>query len=176
MEFNESVLAERTDQAKVVDEKEHQRWTSFHCKHCNTVLGDSLAVCGELPSLDAILCLRVTSDVLLSSDMECGHKGDMANCIFSSVRCGECGVTVGRVIHAAPPRLAMVRSLFLLHKASIRCYTLGSGSMMKASSVSFDLEPLGDELGELRKQFEAGFDHVTRVKSCLKDNADVSRR
>ncbi|XP_054651549.1 protein Mis18-beta isoform X2 [Dunckerocampus dactyliophorus] len=176
MEFNESVLAERTGQDKTVGEKERRRWTSFHCKHCNTVLGDSLAVCGEFPCLDAILSLRVTSDVLLSSDMECGHKGDMAHCIFSSVRCGECGVTVGKVIHAAPPRLAMLRSLFLLHKASIRCYTLGSSSMVRASSISFDLMPLGDELSKLRKQFEADFDHVTQIKSCLEDNANVSRR
>lgn len=39
--------------------------------------------------------------------------------IFSSLMCGECGCTVGKVVHAAPQHLAAARSLFLLHKTLV---------------------------------------------------------
>lgn len=39
--------------------------------------------------------------------------------IYSSLKCRSCGSAVGKVIHSAPPHLAMVRSIFLLNKANI---------------------------------------------------------
>lgn len=40
--------------------------------------------------------------------------------IYSSLKCRVCRSAAGTVIHSAPPRLATVRSLFLLNKANIR--------------------------------------------------------
>lgn len=30
---------------------------TLHCQHCNTVLGDSVGICGEFQYLDSIICL-----------------------------------------------------------------------------------------------------------------------
>uniref|UniRef100_A0A672JJ89 Mis18 domain-containing protein n=1 Tax=Salarias fasciatus TaxID=181472 RepID=A0A672JJ89_SALFA len=117
MEFNESVLLKRE---RVNDNKPlgggRQRVT-LHCGQCNVVLSDSFFVCGEVPSLDSIVCL---------SD------------IYSRLVCGGCGCAVGRVIHASPSRAAMLRSFFLLSKANVSCYVLNSCSMVKSSMLSFN--------------------------------------
>ncbi|XP_061825010.1 protein Mis18-beta [Nerophis lumbriciformis] len=165
MEFSDSVLIDRSDEANVESDKESQRLASLHCKQCNTVLADSFSVCGEIKCLDAIAFLRVSDDVIVSSAMECGDKGDIADCIFSSVRCRECGMMAGKVLHAAPPHLADLRSLFLLHKAKLRCYVLDSSAMVEASSVSFDVVPLGEDLHKLRAEFESLSDQMTQVQA-----------
>ncbi|XP_049596928.1 protein Mis18-beta [Syngnathus scovelli] len=164
MEFNETILLEREDSG--VKLFGPGRWATFHCKQCNTVLGDSLSVCGELTCLGFILCCRVTSCVEVGREMECGHKGELANCIFSSLTCSECGCTVGKVVHAAPPSLAGVRSLFLLQKGLIKCYVLDSRSMVKASAVSFEMKSLMESVKEVRQQLEM---HFEDTKSRLLD-------
>ncbi|XP_047466731.1 protein Mis18-beta [Mugil cephalus] len=130
-----------------------QRMT-LHCKQCNAVLADSFGVCGEVACLGSIMCIRVTKDVIVSDAMKSGYKGEMINCIYSSLKCRGCGCVLGKVIHSAPSRLAAVRSIFLLSKANIRCFILGSSSMVKASAVSFDQRPLKENIIEVKQQFE----------------------
>ncbi|KAF1374513.1 hypothetical protein PFLUV_G00229870 [Perca fluviatilis] len=174
MEFDESLLIQRTNAAKLATGAEHKQRMTLHCQQCNTVLGDSLGVCGEITCMDAIVCIRVTNDVVISDAMESGHKDAMANCIYSSLICRGCRCAVGRVVHSAPSRLATVRSMFLLYKANISCYILNCCSMVKASTLTFDLKPLSESMNKVRKQFEAQLDQMSRIKSRLADRSLTS--
>uniref|UniRef100_A0A4W6FCP1 Protein yippee-like n=1 Tax=Lates calcarifer TaxID=8187 RepID=A0A4W6FCP1_LATCA len=116
---------------------------TLHCAQCNTVLGDSVGVCGEIQSMDAIMCL---SKVLFI------HCSCFTFSIYSSLKCRGCRCAVGKVIHSAPLRLAMIRSLFLLYKANISCYILNTSSMVEASTLTFDLKPLRQNIKEVRQQ------------------------
>ncbi|XP_034418804.1 protein Mis18-beta isoform X1 [Cyclopterus lumpus] len=192
MEFDESLLIQRAHALKMAREAEHKQRMTLHCEQCNTVLGDSLGICGELKGMDCIVCIRpprlnpkhdsdqyfaaclpsgVTNDVVISDAMETGHKGEMASCIYSSLKCRGCRCDVGRIIHSAPSRLAAVRSMFLLHKANISCYILNRSSMVTSSSLAFDLKPLRESMNKMRKQFEAQLDQMSRIKSRLADGS-----
>uniref|UniRef100_A0A667YIW1 Protein yippee-like n=1 Tax=Myripristis murdjan TaxID=586833 RepID=A0A667YIW1_9TELE len=143
MEFDASVLMHRTDDIKLAMEAERRSLMTLHCEQCNTVLGDSLGVCGELKSLDSILCLKSSvpdSYLLLLFTFS----------ICSSLKCSGCRRVLGTVIHSAPQHLAMLRSIFLLHKANISCYILNSSTMVKASTLSFDMKPIGESINEVR--------------------------
>ncbi|XP_051942511.1 protein Mis18-beta [Hippocampus zosterae] len=174
MEFNKTILTERDDgDAKLL---EPGRWATFHCRQCNTVLGDSLSVCGELKCLDSIILCGVTDNVEVSSEMECGNKGELANCIFSSLMCSECGCTVGKVVHAAPQHLAAARSLFLLQKMLVACYVLDTCSMMKASALSFEMKPLMESVNEVGRKFELYFDDMkSRLAEVRKIRSKVDK-
>ncbi|XP_029899917.1 protein Mis18-beta [Myripristis murdjan] len=174
MEFDASVLMHRTDDIKLAMEAERRSLMTLHCEQCNTVLGDSLGVCGELKSLDSILCLKVTHDVIISQDMESVLKGEMAHCICSSLKCSGCRRVLGTVIHSAPQHLAMLRSIFLLHKANISCYILNSSTMVKASTLSFDMKPIGESINEVRRQFQAQFNQMSRIKKRLAERSAAS--
>ncbi|KAM4542671.1 protein Mis18-beta [Odontesthes bonariensis] len=169
MEYDESLLLNRTDNVEPTTAAEHKHMMTLHCQQCNTVLADSVGVCGEMRCMDCIMCIRVTNDVVVSDVMVSGHDKEMTNCIYSTLKCGSCHSVVGKVIHSAPSRLASIRSLFLLHKANISCYILDSCSMVKASTLTFDLKPLRGTIAEMRQQFEAQLDHTLYVKSRLAD-------
>ncbi|XP_071353771.1 protein Mis18-beta isoform X2 [Trachinotus anak] len=171
MEYEDSFLTQRTDDVRLAPEAAHGQLVTLHCAQCSAVLGDSLGVCGEIKCMDSIMCLRVTSDVVIGDAKESGHKGEMARCIYSSLKCLGCRCAVGRVIHSAPSRLATIRSLFLLYKANISCYILNSSSMVKASTLTFDMKPLRENINEVRQQFEAQLDQMSRVKSRLADRS-----
>ncbi|XP_068435754.1 protein Mis18-beta [Clinocottus analis] len=171
MKFDENLIIQRAHALKMAREAEHKQRMTLHCQQCNAVLGDSFGICGELKCMDSIVCIRVTNDVVISDSMETGHKGEMANCIYSSLKCRGCRCAVGKVIHSAPSRLAAVRSMFLLHKANISCYILTCSSMVTSSSLSFDLKPLGESMQKVRKQFEAQLDQMSRMKSRLADGS-----
>ncbi|KAF7658646.1 hypothetical protein LDENG_00009860 [Lucifuga dentata] len=153
-------------------EAERKNLMTFHCAQCHTVLGDSLSLCGELKwTAYCIMCFKVTQDVVISEKKVSGHKDEMANCIYSSLKCHGCCCAVGKVIHSSPPHLAALRSIFLLYKANISCYTLNSKSMVKASAVSFDLKPLRQSINEVRQQFEDQLNQMSRIKSRLADRS-----
>ncbi|XP_030247866.1 protein Mis18-beta [Sparus aurata] len=175
MEFDGSILTKCTGDEKVAEKAEPKlQQMTLHCQQCNTVLGDSHGVCGEIKCMDSIMCLKVNNDVVISDAKELRHKGEMANCIYSSLKCRSCGSAVGKVIHSAPPHLAMVRSIFLLNKANISCYILNSSSMVAASSLSFDKKDLRDIINEVKQQFEEKLDQMTRVKNGLADRSGTS--
>ncbi|KAK5917302.1 hypothetical protein CgunFtcFv8_012204 [Champsocephalus gunnari] len=171
MEFNGTLLIACADE--MCAEDGHTQRMTLHCLQCSTVLGDSFSACGEC--VDSIVCLSVTDDVVVSDAMKSGHKGEMARCISSSLKCRGCGSAVGSVIHSAPPPLAAVRSMFLLQKKNISCYILNRRSMVKASTLTFDMKPLRESMNETQQHFEAQMDRISHIKSRLADRiASVS--
>ncbi|XP_053192237.1 protein Mis18-beta [Scomber japonicus] len=170
MEFNESLISERGDTDVKLTIMDECRPMTLHCEQCKTVLGDSLSICGEVKCLDSIMCRRVTNDVVLSDELESGHKGEMAKCIYSSLKCRGCHCAVGKVIHSAPSRLAVIRSIYLLHKANISCYILNSCSMVRASTLKFNLKPLKENIHEVKRQFQAKYDKMAVIKRRLEDS------
>nr|XP_040054702.1 protein Mis18-beta [Gasterosteus aculeatus aculeatus] len=168
MEFDDSVMIPRAHAEKGA---EHKQRMTLHCQQCSAVWGDSFSICGEVRSMDSIVCLRVTNDVVISDVLESGHGGELAGCIYSALKCRGCCCAVGKVIHSAPWRLASVRSMFLLHKANTSCYMLNHSSMVTASSLTFDLKPLGESMNKLRQQFEAQLDEMSRLHSRLADSS-----
>ncbi|XP_059208986.1 protein Mis18-beta [Centropristis striata] len=175
MEFDESRIMKQTKSSKMSKEADHKQRMTLHCRHCNTVLGDSHGICGEIKCLDSILCLRVTDDVVVSASMELGQKGEMAKCIYSSLECRVCCSAVGKVIHSAPSRLAMVRSLFLLNKANISCYIFKRSLMVKASTLTFDVKPLKESMDMMKLQFEVQLEEMTRIKIRLAETSVTSK-
>ncbi|KAF3700884.1 Protein Mis18-beta Cancer/testis antigen 86 [Channa argus] len=178
MEYDEGFLIQRIHDMKLqATAALVKQQMTFHCAQCNTVLADSVGVCGEIGvnSADYIMCLRVTNDVAISERIELGHKEEMANCIFSSLNCQVCCSTVGKIIHSASSHLANIRCLFLLHKANINCYILNNSSMVKASTLKFDLKPLRDSINEVRQEFEAQLDQMSQLKSRLADSSVTSK-
>ncbi|XP_029138181.1 protein Mis18-beta [Labrus bergylta] len=171
MEFDGSVLVKCSRDVKLHQTLEDTQRMTLHCQDCHTVLGDSLSVCGDIKCLDSILCLRVTDDVVVSDNKELGHKGEMANCIYSSLKCRGCRSPVGKVIHSSPSRLASIRSIFLLYKSNVSCYILTSSSMVNASMLTFDLRGFTHSMTEVRQQFEAQLDQMSLIKSRLADRS-----
>ncbi|KAI4788908.1 hypothetical protein KUCAC02_035559 [Chaenocephalus aceratus] len=146
MEFNGTLLIACADE--MCAEDGHTQRMTLHCLQCSTVLGDSFSACGEC--VDSIVCLSVTDDVVVSD----------ARNISSSLKCRGCGSAVGSVIHSAPPPLAAVRSMFLLQKKNISCYILNRCSMVKASTLTFDMKPLRESMNETQQHFEAQLDRI----------------
>ncbi|KAM9355706.1 protein Mis18-beta [Pholidichthys leucotaenia] len=170
MEFEQSVLVKREDVAKLLSsETVYKQQMTLHCQQCKSILADSRGVSGELKSLESIMCTKVTDGVIVSKMMTSGNKGEMSNCIYSSLKCRNCHCALGRVLHSTPPRLAVARFFFLLNKANISCYILDSCSMVKALAVSFDVKPLQESLNEMKKEFEAQLDQMCHIKRRLAD-------
>lgn len=62
MEFNASVLAQCSDH-----EETDKRWMTLHCLQCNILLGDGLSICGEIKTMDCIMCLsKCTSNSIFA--------------------------------------------------------------------------------------------------------------
>uniref|UniRef100_A0A8C2YZX7 Mis18 domain-containing protein n=1 Tax=Cyclopterus lumpus TaxID=8103 RepID=A0A8C2YZX7_CYCLU len=155
MEFDESLLIQRAHALKMAREAEHKQRMTLHCEQCNTVLGDSLGICGELKGMDCIVCIS-----------KCTFR-EMASCIYSSLKCRGCRCDVGRIIHSAPSRLAAVRSMFLLHKANISCYILNRSSMVTSSSLAFDLKPLRESMNKVTQPDVIPCIHLTYNRNTL---------
>ncbi|XP_004082137.1 protein Mis18-beta [Oryzias latipes] len=176
MEFEKSILNKRSDEAKPGTAADDRHLMTFHCQHCYTVLADSLDVCGELQSLDSVILLKVTDDVVVGDAVMSKDKGEMTNCISSPLKCSHCHLDVGKILHSSPPSLAPVRSLFLLDKSSISCYILNSSSMVKASGLSFDLQPVSERLAEVKQHFEAHLEKMSILKSRLADMSIIRNK
>ncbi|KAM4625058.1 protein Mis18-beta [Polymixia lowei] len=166
MEFDASVLLQRTDDLKLIDMGRKDLMT-FHCEQCSSVLGDSLGVCGELKCVNSIMCYKVTNDVIVSDEVESGQEGELSQCLYSSLTCSGCQSVVGAIIHSAPHHLEMVRSIFLLQKDNIRCYILNNSQMVRASELTFDLKPVGDSIKEMKRQLQAQVDLMSRIRKRL---------
>ncbi|XP_043998192.1 protein Mis18-beta [Gambusia affinis] len=176
MEFDDSLLVERIDDLETITTLEPEHLMTFHCVQCNTVLADSLGVCGELKCIDSVMCMRVTNDVVVSGALESLHQGELANCICSNLKCRACNSVVGKRIHAAPSHLAAVRSVFLLNKARMSCYILDSSSMVKASSLSFELKPLQETVEEARQECEEQLDQMAHTLADMSMNISSRSR
>lgn len=147
---------------------------TFHCGQCNTILGDSLGACGEVISLDTLICTKLTHEVTVSEKLDSGQEGKMANCAYNVLNCSGCQSVVGAVIYSAPEHLAMVRSLFLLHKEKLNCYMLSSGKMKLASTLKFDLMPIEKKIKELRQQLKDQLDHLSQIDGRRGERSNTS--
>ena len=78
MEFDGSILTKCTGDEKVAEKAEpKQQQMTLHCQQCNSVLGDSHGVCGEIKCMDSIMCL---SKFALSSPY-CNCRGQYNSCV-----------------------------------------------------------------------------------------------
>lgn len=57
---------------KLPPEAESSHPMTLHCLQCNTVLGDSLAVCGEIQCLDSVMCLSKFRSLLTTDSLTAG--------------------------------------------------------------------------------------------------------
>lgn len=57
MEFDGSLLIESSRDEKLATELDNKQRMTLHCQQCSTILGDSFGICGEIKSMDSILCL-----------------------------------------------------------------------------------------------------------------------
>uniref|UniRef100_A0A3Q0S1Y5 Protein yippee-like n=1 Tax=Amphilophus citrinellus TaxID=61819 RepID=A0A3Q0S1Y5_AMPCI len=157
MEFKDNLLIKRTDDVKLPSTAAVRRQqVTLHCQQCSAILADSTGVCGEMKSMDAIIlrlygsitdCVKDTHRILINALVPFLL---FFPSIYNSLKCSGCHNALGKVIYSAPSHLAMIRSIFLLCKANINCYILNSSSMVKASTLTFDLEPLGESMNEVR--------------------------
>uniref|UniRef100_A0A3B4ZLU7 Mis18 domain-containing protein n=1 Tax=Stegastes partitus TaxID=144197 RepID=A0A3B4ZLU7_9TELE len=138
------ILITLTDDTQLSSGAELTTRMTLHCQQCNRVLADSFCICGEIKCMDSIVCLsKLLRSVCLLFLL-------LFTCsIYSSLECRGCRSAVGKVVHSAPSRLAVIRSIFLLYKANISCYILNSSSMVKASTLTFDMKPLRKNIDEL---------------------------
>ncbi|KAJ8411927.1 hypothetical protein AAFF_G00155650 [Aldrovandia affinis] len=140
----------------------------LHCGVCNTILGDSLEVCGEEKHLNSIICLRVTKDVVVKNDMEFRLDGHMAGCTYNALNCSGCHCFVGVVLHSTPRHLSALRNLFLLQKENINCYILRNGAMVRASSLNFDQSTICKSIKELKQEMSVLAEKLTILERRLK--------
>lgn len=58
MEFDGSVLSHSVSNIEPSNVGEMTQCPmTLHCQHCNTVLGDSVGICGDCKYLDSVICL-----------------------------------------------------------------------------------------------------------------------
>ncbi|KAG7466121.1 hypothetical protein MATL_G00161640 [Megalops atlanticus] len=148
---------------------DYQSAMVLHCGVCNVVWGDSLEVCGEEKHLNCVICLRVTKDVVVKDELEFRLEGHLAGCTYKSLHCSECHCFVGVVLYSTPKHLAALRSLFLLQKENINCYILRSGTMVKASSVSFEQSAISKNIKELKQEMDALEEHLSVMERRVKE-------
>ncbi|KAF4105940.1 hypothetical protein G5714_013602 [Onychostoma macrolepis] len=122
---------------------------------CNTVLGDSLGICGEVQSLHSIICLEVTEDVRVNKKLEMSLNGHLAFSTYQVLHCDGCHGAVGLVLHSTPEHMSALRNLFLLRKELINCYMLRSGTCVKASKINFKHRLMDKNIKELKQDLEA---------------------
>ncbi|XP_062325830.1 protein Mis18-beta isoform X1 [Osmerus eperlanus] len=147
---------------------------TFHCGQCNTVWADSLGLCGEAKCCDSLICSKVTLDVIIKKELESSLEEKWENCIYNSLSCSGCGCSVGVVLVSAPQHLASLRSLFLIRKDNMNGYQFSDGSMVKASTLNFDIEPIGKSIATLKQEMEAALKHISLLHGSLRESSTAS--
>lgn len=159
------------DQLRAVKDTETRRdymnCSVLQCMTCNTVLGDSLGICGEVQSLQLIVCLKVSEDVRVSKQMEMSLVGHLAFSTYHVIRCGGCQSSVGLVLHSAPQHLSAFRNLFLLRKELINCYMLRNSKYVKASKMCFKHRLMDKSIKELKQDLEAQLKQVKILEGMM---------
>ncbi|XP_018948998.2 protein Mis18-beta-like [Cyprinus carpio] len=139
----------------------------LQCMTCNTVLGDSLAICGEVRSLQSIICLKVSEDVRVNKKLEMSLNGHLAFSTHQVLYCAGCHGAVGLVLHSTPEHLSALRNLFLLRKELINCYMLRSGARVKASKINFKHRLMDKNIKELKQDLEAQLKQVKILEGMM---------
>ncbi|CAL8288588.1 protein Mis18-beta [Gadus morhua] len=140
---------------------------TLHCHRCSTVLGDSLAVCGDFKMTDSIMIVRVTDSVSLSDKTGSTKDRGLKNCLHRALECSRCQCIIGAVVDSTPVHFEILRSVFLLHKENINCYIFEQSKMVKALDVVFDLKPISESITEAIKAFRAQSDHMSVLHDSL---------
>uniref|UniRef100_A0A8C4ZW04 Protein yippee-like n=1 Tax=Gadus morhua TaxID=8049 RepID=A0A8C4ZW04_GADMO len=109
---------------------------TLHCHRCSTVLGDSLAVCGDFKMTDSIMIHRL-------------HTNGLSCSLHRALECSRCQCIIGAVVDSTPVHFEILRSVFLLHKENINCYIFEQSKMVKALDVVFDLKPISESITEV---------------------------
>ncbi|XP_026079328.1 protein Mis18-beta-like [Carassius auratus] len=139
----------------------------LQCMTCNTVLGDSLGICGEVPSLQSIICLKVTEDVRVHKKLEMSLIGKLAFSTHQVLDCAGCHSAIGLVLHSTPEHLSALQNLFLLRKELINCYMLRSGACVKASKINFKHRLMDKNIKELEQDLEAQLKQVKILEGMM---------
>ncbi|XP_059373265.1 protein Mis18-beta-like [Carassius carassius] len=161
------------DQLRAVKDGEicvvdYRNCSVLQCMTCNTVLGDSLGICGEVQSLQNIICLKVTEDVRVNKKLEMSLTGHLAFSTYQVLNCAGCQGAVGLVLHSTPGHLSALRNLFCLQKDLINCYMLRSGKCVKASTVNFKYRLMDKDIKELKQDLEAQLKQVKILEGMMK--------
>ncbi|XP_069494956.1 protein Mis18-beta isoform X2 [Ambystoma mexicanum] len=122
----------------------------FQCSQCNTVLGDSLQMCGEDANLDCVICLRVTSDVIIEENLMFDVEGLLAGSSYNPLYCRSCRILIGFCLYSTLKSLAHLRRLFCLSKEKFSCYLLESKKSVPASDLNFNISSLKDTFSEMK--------------------------
>lgn len=160
------------DQLKAMKDTEIRRvdymnCSVLQCMSCNVVLGDSLGICGEVQSLQVIVCLKVSEDVRVSKKMEMSLDGQLAFSTYQALQCAGCQGIVGLILHSTPVHLSDLRNLFLLRKELINCYMLRNSKCVKASKMCFDHRPMHINMKELKQDLEAQLKHIKILEEMM---------
>ncbi|XP_043111857.1 protein Mis18-beta [Puntigrus tetrazona] len=159
------------DQLRAVKDGEvcmvdYRNCSVLQCTTCNTVLGDSLGICGEIQSLQSIICSKVTEEVRVNKKLEMSLSGHLAFSTYQVLHCAGCHGAVGLVLHSTPKHLAALRNLFLLRKELINCYMLG-GAFVKASKINFKHKLMDRKFKELKQDLEAQLKQVKILEGIM---------
>ncbi|XP_056616606.1 protein Mis18-beta [Triplophysa dalaica] len=167
----DSTQSSIADQLKAVKHRETRRdymnGSVLQCMTCNTVLGDSLGICGEVQSLQLIVCLKVSDDVSVSKPLEMSLDGHLAYSTYHLLRCAGCKSSVGLALHSTPEHLSALRNLFLLRKELINCYILTNGKYFQASKMCFKHRLLDKNIKELKQDLEAQLKQVKILEGMM---------
>ncbi|XP_052006969.1 protein Mis18-beta [Xyrauchen texanus] len=160
----QSQTSSMEDQIRAVKDREvcvvdFRNCSVFQCTTCNTVLGDSLGICGEVQNHQFVICLKVTEDVRVDKKLETSLDGQLASSIYQGLHCAGCRGRVGLVLHSTPEHLSALRNLFLLRKELLNCYIL-SGTCVKASKITFKPRLVDKKIKELKQDLEAQLKQV----------------
>ncbi|XP_051503715.1 protein Mis18-beta [Myxocyprinus asiaticus] len=160
------------DQLRAVKDREvcmvdFRNCSVFQCTTCNTVLGDSLGICGEVQNHQFVICLKVTEDVRVNKKLEMSLDGQLASSIYQGLHCAGCRGCVGLVLHSTAEHLSALRNLFLLRKELLNCYMLRSGTCVKALKISFKPRLVDKNIKELKLDLEAQLKQVKILEEMM---------
>ncbi|XP_030071156.1 protein Mis18-beta [Microcaecilia unicolor] len=122
----------------------------FQCRHCNAVLGDSLPLCRSGERLGAIVCIRVTDEVVCEDSLMIDYEGPLNGCSYHVLYCRSCTMKVGFSLFSAFASVAHLRELFCFLKQNISCYVLKTKTTVPASDLNFDFSSLQEDIDMLK--------------------------
>ncbi|XP_071238885.1 protein Mis18-beta isoform X1 [Salvelinus alpinus] len=162
-----------TDDKKLENESVNQgiveNPVTFHCGQCNTVWADSRGICGEATSINSLICLEVTPDVTINSGREWSPDGLFSACVYNTLQCAGCLCLMGVILYSTPQHLSALRNLFLLKKDKMYCYIFSTGQTVKASTLNFNVTPVGERVSELRQLIQETESHLSDVSAVMDD-------
>ncbi|XP_048829842.1 protein Mis18-beta [Brienomyrus brachyistius] len=140
----------------------------LHCGKCYTVLSDTVEVCGEYKKLNSVICARVTKHVTIKEELGFQAQGPLTGCTYSALQCSGCFRCVGIILNSTTKHLSALRSLYLLQKENISCYSFKTSSMIKASDMTFEPGAIKNCLDELKQELDGILEHMVIIQRQLK--------